>query len=73
MHDASMTRKSAKKRTVRSRGIEKIQLELLMKQKERLAAGLSKLSATELRSLNQWLNGHRELLGPGPISNSPTP
>jgi hypothetical protein len=58
-----MKSKSPKK--VSSKGIEKIQLEVLMKPKARRdAAGLNKLSANQLRSLNQWLNGHRELLGP---------
>jgi hypothetical protein len=59
-----MKSKSPKK--VSSKGVEKIQLEVLMKPKARRdAAGLNKLSANQLRSLNQWLNGHRELLGPG--------
>lgn len=49
----------------KSKGSEKIQIEVLMTPKARRdAAGLSKLSPAQLRSLNQWLNGHRELLGP---------
>ena len=57
--------KSKSKKKVSSKGVEKIQIEVLMKTKAtRDAAGLKKLSANELRSLNQWLNGHRELLGP---------
>jgi hypothetical protein len=60
-----MKRKSAKK--VRSKGFEKIQIEVLMKPKAtRNAAGVSRLMPNELRKLNQWLNEHRELLGPGP-------
>jgi hypothetical protein len=57
--------KSKSKKKDSSKGVEKIQLEVLMKPKARRnAAGLNKLSASELRSLNQWLNGNRELLGP---------
>jgi hypothetical protein len=49
----------------RPKGGEKIQIQVLVKPKARRdAAGISRLQAGELLSLNQWLNENRELLGP---------
>jgi hypothetical protein len=48
------------------KGVEKIQIQVLMQPKSRRdKAGISRLHDDELRSLNQWLNENRELLGPG--------
>jgi hypothetical protein len=59
---------SKRAKTAGSKAVEeKIQIQVLMKpEATRNAAGLNKLSPNELRNLNQWLNEHRELLGPGP-------
>jgi len=49
---------------------EKIQIQVLMKpEARRNAAGLNKLTPEELLNLNQWLNEHLQLLGPGPITH----
>ena len=51
---------------------EKIQIQVLMEpEATRKATGVSRLSPEELRNLNQWLNEHRELLGPGPPHEHP--
>ena len=47
------------------KGDEKIQIQELMQPKARRdAAGITGLSDGELLSLNQWINEHRQLLGP---------
>jgi len=54
-----------RKTTAKSRASGKIQIQVLMKPKDRRDTGLNKLSEDELRNLNQWLNTNKELLGPG--------
>jgi hypothetical protein len=61
-----MSVKKGQKDAHSPKGVEKIQIQQLMQPKARRdAAGISDLKDDELRSLNQWLNENRELLGPG--------